>query len=185
MPTGLVGSRPNRKQGLGQRSVRISGEVGCRSERIPVVTEQIRSEVGHRVLVDGAVQNLQDAQIDSGRGDLAGLQQDPDFMGRNAAAINPPLAVHLQVRVEARRPDPDEEMLAPAEHLVDRVAGEVDGGEARDADVAAGEGLSGQCIAQDGGGVEDGVALGHGFRLRVKGGAGLGGFGQRTEQLYK
>src|SRR5687768_15108616 len=52
-------------------------------------------------------------------------------------------------------------MLTPADHLVDDLSGQVDGGIARHPDVAARQRLSHQRLAQDGGSVPDGVAFGH------------------------
>ena len=56
-------------------------------------------------------------------------------------------------------------MLATAEHLVYWVTGQVDGRVAGDADIAAGQSLAFQRLAQDGGGAKDGVAFGHGIRV--------------------
>ena len=52
-------------------------------------------------------------------------------------------------------------MLPAAEHLVDHLPGEVDGGVPRHPDVAAGQGAADQVLAQHGGGVPDGVTFGH------------------------
>ena len=120
--------------------------------------------MGDRVLVVRAVEHLEHAQIDSGGPDVAGLQDDPDpVVGPrgSAAAGDPPAAVHLQMRVDAGVADADEQVLAPAEHLVDDPTGQVDRGVARHADVAAGERGAHQGLAQHGRGAEDGVAFGH------------------------
>ena len=57
--------------------------------------------------------------------------------------------------------DADEQVLAAAEHLVDHLAGEVDGGELRHPHVAAGECAALERFAQLGGGAVHGVAFGH------------------------
>ena len=76
-------------------------------------------------------------------------------------AVQQPGAVHLQMRVDAGVADADEQVLAAAEHLVDRLPGEVDGGELRHPDVAARERLARERLAQLGCGAEDGVAFWH------------------------
>ena len=58
-------------------------------------------------------------------------------------------------------PDPDEQVLAAAEHLVDHLAGEVDGRELRHPHVAAGQRLARERVAQLGRGAVDGVTFGH------------------------
>ena len=54
-------------------------------------------------------------------------------------------------------------MLAAADDLVDPLPGQVDGGVPRNANIAARQGFSDECLAQDGGGVPDGVTFGHGY----------------------
>ena len=152
------------EQRLGQRPVRIGDEVGGRDVRIPVVAKQIGPEVGDGVLVVGAVENLQHAEVDSGGLHVTGLQDDADAVARAARPVragDPPAAVHLQVRVDARLADPDEQVLAAADDLVDPLPGQVDGGVARHANIAARQRLSRQRLAQLGGGVKDGVTFGH------------------------
>ena len=80
-----------------------------------------------------------------------------------ADGIDLPAAVHLQMRVDASRSHPDEQVLAPTDDLVDHPPGQVNGGVARNADIAAGQHFSGQRLPQDHGGVPDGIALGHGL----------------------
>ena len=84
---------------------------------------------------------------------------------RCPGAHHPPTAVHLQMRMDARWPNPDEQMLAPAEHLVHKVTTEVDGGVLGHADIASGQCPADQRIAQGRGGTKDGVALRHYVRL--------------------
>ena len=67
------------------------------------------------------------------------------------------------MRVNAGRADPDEQVLAPADHLVDHLAGQIDGGKARHADIAAGQRATDQVPAAVCRGVPDGVTLGHGL----------------------
>src|SRR6185295_17156422 len=76
-------------------------------------------------------------------------------------SVDLPAAIHLQMRMNAGLTDADEQVLAAAEHLVDDLAGEINGGEFRYPDVASCQRLPGEGIAQDGCGVPDGVALRH------------------------
>ena len=64
--------------------------------------------------------------------------------------------------MDAGLADPDEQMLAPADDFVDPMSGQVDGGVARHANIAARQHFSRQGFTQLGGGVKYGVALGHG-----------------------
>ena len=133
--------------------------------RIPVVAEQIRPEVRDGVKVVGAVEDLQHAEVDPGRGDLAGPKHNPDLVIGDPARRDPPTAVHLQVRMDTCRPDPDEQVLTAAQYLVDRVVGQVNGGVLGHPDIASGQGPADQCVAQGCGGTKDGVALRHCWRL--------------------
>ena len=67
------------------------------------------------------------------------------------------------------RPDPDEQVLAAADHLVHPVTGQVDRRVARHPDVASGQCGADQGLAQGGGGAVDRVALGHAIRLFLDG----------------
>src|SRR5690606_24414819 len=79
-----------------------------------------------------------------------------------ADAVGAPDALHLQVGVDAEPADPDEQVLAVADDLVDPFAGKIEGGVARHPEIAAHQRLSRQRQAQAVGGEEDGVTLRHG-----------------------
>ncbi len=63
--------------------------------------------------------------------------------------------------MDARLADPDEQVLAAADDLVDPLPGQVYRGVSRHANIAARQRFTDQRLAQLGGGVEDGVTLGH------------------------
>src|ERR1700694_2142681 len=123
--------------------------------------------MGDDVLIVDAVEDLQHPQATTGGlspvRSRAGFQNDADAMPGAAGprAADPPAAVHLQVRMNAGRADPDEQVLAAADDLVDDEAGQVGGGVARHPDVAAREGATDQCLPQIRRGVPDGVTFGH------------------------
>jgi len=73
-----------------------------------------------------------------------------------------PEAFHAEVGVHRQvRPDPEKQVLAPRDDLLDRTSGEVDGRKARDPEVAAGEHLAGQRLVQVRSDDPDRVSLGH------------------------
>ncbi len=55
-----------------------------------------------------------------------------------------------------------QQVLAPADHLLDDPSRQVGGGELGHAEVGAGQEPAGQCLVQPPGGQPDGVALRHG-----------------------
>ena len=57
--------------------------------------------------------------------------------------------------------NPDEQVLATAEHLVDDMPRQIRRGELRHPNVAPGQCLTRECLAKLGGGAEDGVAFRH------------------------
>src|SRR5271166_1055196 len=146
--------------------VRSGGEVGRRPLSVPVVAEKIGAEVRDDGQVVFAVEDLQRAQVDTDGLHVLRFQDDPDSVVAVAPAAalrarQPPAALHLQVGVDAGRPDPDEQMLAPADHFADGLAGQIDRREGRHPHVAPGQRLANEPVAQVGGGVPDGVAFGH------------------------
>src|SRR5258706_13320486 len=79
-----------------------------------------------------------------------------------------PRAVHLEVRVDARIADANEQMLAAADGLVHLLAGEVDGSKARHPHVAPGECSAIECLAQLHGRPVHGVPFGHAYTLPAR-----------------
>ncbi|MCT7363974.1 hypothetical protein A7G45_14275 [Mycolicibacterium llatzerense] len=145
-----------------QWTFRVLGEVlGC-CVRIPVRTKEIRAEVFDDVLVVVSFENLQGAELGAHRLNVVGFQDDSRPMVRpSGSGVDLPLALHLEVRVDAGPGGADEQVLAAAEHFVDLLSAEVDGRELRDANVAARQRLSLQCLAEHCCGMPDGVAFGH------------------------
>jgi hypothetical protein len=152
------------EQRLGQRPVRIGSQVGRGRARIPVFAEQIGSEMSDSIDVVGPLEHFQDSEVDARSVNVPGLQDDSDPVTGPARLVQGrdlPASFHLQMRMDAGLPDPDEQVLAAADDFVNDLPGQVDGGVARNPDVAAGQGLSGERFAQDGGSVPDGVAFRH------------------------
>src|SRR5580693_337617 len=120
------GQHPLVQQRLGDRSIWACGQVGRGELWVPVGPQQIGSQVCDRVAVVGAVEDFQHAQVDADRADIAGFQDDPNaVIVAHRPGSHPPAAVHLQMRVDAGRSDANEQMLAPAVHLVDNLTGQV------------------------------------------------------------
>ena len=65
------------EQRLGQRSVRIAGQVRRREMRIPIVAEQVGTQVGDRIDIVLALQYFEHPEIDACRLNIARLQDDP------------------------------------------------------------------------------------------------------------
>src|ERR1700737_2325932 len=104
----------------------------------------------------GTVQDLQHSKVDADGTDVAGFQNDPrPVIDPHPPVADPPGAVHLHMRMDAGGTDPDGPMLAATEDVVDHLPGEVDGGEPRYPDIAAGQRPSGQLLSQRVRGVPD------------------------------
>ena len=150
------------QQRRGDGAVRLCRQIVGGNLRIPVVAQQIGPQVVNRVAVMGAFEDLQHAQVDADRADIAGFQDDPDpVVGTAYPRRHSPAAVHLQMRVDTCRSDANEQMLAPAAHLIDHVTAEVDCREAWHPDIAARQRAADQRLAQCVCGAENGVTLGH------------------------
>ena len=117
--------------------------------RVPVLAQQIGSQVVNGVLVVVAFQNLQHAQVDADRADISCFQDDSNpVVGPTCPRRDPPAAIHLQVRVDTGRPDADEQVLAAAAHLVDHMTAQVDRGIPRHPNIAAGQRVTDQRLPQ-------------------------------------
>ena len=109
-----------------------------------------------------AREDVEHPEVDADGADIVGFQDDScPMIHPHRTVADPPAAVHLQMRVNAGRPDPDEKVLAPTEHLVHHLAGQVDGGVPRHPDIAARQGATGQVLSQCGRRMPNGVTLGH------------------------
>src|SRR5947209_698965 len=168
------------EQRLGDRAIRSRDQTVRGRARIPVRAEQVGSAVVDNVAVVIAFQDLQYAQVDADRADLTCFQDDPNpVVDPRGPRCDPPAAVHLQVRVNTGRPDADEQVLAPAAHLVDDLAAQVDRGITRHPNVAAGQSVTDQRLPQYFCGVENGVTFRHGLpQPQSTRGAGKPGVGQ-------
>ena len=82
-----AGHHPLVEQSLGQRAVRMGDQVGGRDPRIPVAAKQIGAEMGDRVLVVVALENLQHAEVDACGLDVGGFQNDADAVARAARPL--------------------------------------------------------------------------------------------------
>ena len=73
-----AGHHPLIEQRLGQRPVRIRGQVRRRDVRIPVVAEQVGSEVSDGVHVVLALQDFQHSEVDARGLNVVRFQDDSD-----------------------------------------------------------------------------------------------------------
>ena len=145
-----------------QRPIWGLGEIGCCFLRIPVRAKEIGAEMFDGLLVVVSSEDLQCAEFRAHRLTVLGFQDDSgSVIGSSGFATDLPLALHLEVRVDAGLGGADEQVLATADHLIDRLAGEVDGRELRHANIATRQRLSLQRLAEDRRRVPDGVAFGH------------------------
>ncbi|WP_255309333.1 zinc finger domain-containing protein, partial [Mycobacterium malmoense] len=71
------GQHPLVQQRLGERPVRVRGQLGGGQAGVPVLAEQIGSQVRDRFRVAVALQDLQDAQVHADGTHAAGFQDDP------------------------------------------------------------------------------------------------------------
>src|SRR6185295_2891913 len=120
--------------------------------------------MGDHLHVALPLQHLQHPEIDACGLKIGGFQNDSypiTGAARLIDGVDLPAALHLQMRMDAGLADADEQVLTAADDFVDHVAGEVDGGVARHPDIAPGQRLADECVAQDGSRVPDGIALRH------------------------
>jgi hypothetical protein len=140
------------------------GEECHRRRRVPVRSEQVGPEVPDGLPFPRGRQHLGDAELVPGGQPLgvAEQQSQPVALPVSAGRVDPPRALHLEVRVHAKPAvGANEQVLAAGQGLGDRVADEADGRVARHAEIATGQYLPGEGRVQPLRGVPDDVTLGH------------------------
>ena len=106
-----------------QRSFGVLGEVGRRSVWIPFRAKEIRSEMFDGFFVVVPLEDFQSAELGAYRLKVIRFQDDSCLVvGSARPGVDLPLALHLEVRVDAGRRGADEQVLATADDLVDRLA---------------------------------------------------------------
>ncbi|MUL67703.1 hypothetical protein BOO86_24740 [Mycobacterium sp. CBMA 234] len=145
-----------------ERTFGVLDEVlGC-FVRIPVRAKEIGAEVCDGFLVAVSWEDFQGAEFCAYRLNLACFQDDSGPMvGPSGFSVDLPLALHLEVRVDAGLGRADEQVLAAADDFVDVLSAQIYGGELRDPNIAARQRLSLQRLAEDRCGMPDGVAFRH------------------------
>src|SRR4029078_8962097 len=106
------------EEGLGQWTVRVGGEVGDGGSRGPVVTEEVRPEMGDHLHVALPLQHLQHPEIDACGLKIGGFQNDSypiTGAARLIDGVDLPAALHLQMRMDAGLADADEQVLTAAD----------------------------------------------------------------------
>ena len=152
-------------QGEEHRALGVGGHPAHGFVERPVGAEEVGAEPGHRVVLGRAVEHLDQAEGEPDRLVVGVLQHDPGGVrGASPPAvgrIDVPDAFHLQMGVQRDVAGPDEQVLAPADRVVDGDAPQVERRPLRDAEVGTGEGPAGECIVQAARGAPDGVTFGH------------------------
>ena len=159
------------EQRRGERAARVGRQPPHRLGGVPAGAEQVGPEVADDVVLAVGAQQLDDRHVQRVGGGPVGGQHDAhalvEVAGQPlAGADHGPAAGHPQVRVQGDAAgEPGEQVLAArhgAEHLA---AGQVRGGEAGDAQVAAHDGPAGQARLEPAGHPPDAVPLRHRSRL--------------------
>jgi hypothetical protein len=161
------------KQRLADRTAGVAGEARHGGGRVPVLAEQVGTEVPRDLVFPCGRQDLSDAeQVPGGQPALVGEHQ-PELVAAPerpapgpVGGLDPPVALHFQVRVDGEAVvRADQQVLAACDRFSDDVAGEADGGVSGHAEVTAGQHLAGEGRVQPPGGVPYDVAFWHGPSL--------------------
>jgi hypothetical protein len=146
-------------------AIGITRQVGDGDINVPVRPKDVGSEVANDLVFAFARHDLEFAKLKPDRFGAVNAKDSARLPGWLAPTgpipIDIPGALHLEMAVDRELADAMEQMFTDADNRINPLAGQIDGRERRNSDVAAGEDPASECLIHRARRTVNGIALWH------------------------